>query len=623
MKVVNLWELNDITDIKYTNDINEFLELIKYGEIRDFKIRDFYDASKPANSTFESIFHKEGVSFNYVSDEYPILISNNNLLPNVVSPKFYKEHEKEIKEAFCYYFDHKSADYLLIHSYEYSSELIDVIIKKNIEWVDFQDVEVSQEDIKKLRDNYISASLIKNGESIQLSTNKVIGNYTFKRLDEERKLLFTLNDLLESNLDNCKYIKDNVDIEILGKDLDVDEEHYYKAVKIFLNHLSRVGKRFDVKIYVINRSIFKKVFNEERFNNLNIFINNDLHDYRYEEYLEEDKKLDELVEPIKNANLSPLEKYLAVYNLVKNFKPYKENPNQIEESRFLRYILDNEYMVCVGYAKLLEVLCEKVGIMTTDLSIGVDISYDNNESMGEIPVAYGGHARCMVSIDDDKYDVHGLYISDPTWDNKLTENRLNYALMTASKITTGNRMLFYDKNEPILDINTFEDFNNEVNYLLKEFYKEVKGSKSYAIYDYATFEEQIRMQQDKMFEEEMTNKVLLLEAYKKVVKAILKPISCDNRAIDFYMRTEKCKNEEDFVNLLTDMGNYLLTRINQPISYETIIQASVNGSTILKGLNEQQREEEYQKTRKELYDREEKQFPYLVDEANKLGWKSR
>ena len=261
--------------------------------------------------------------------------------------------------------------------------------------------------------------------------------------------------------------------------------------------------------------------------------------------------------------------------------------------------------------------------MTTDLSIGVDISYDNNESMGEIPVAYGGHARCMVSIDDDKYDVHGLYISDPTWDNKLTENRLNYALMTASKITTGNRMLFYDKNEPILDINTFEDFNNEVNYLLKEFYKEVKGSKSYAIYDYATFEEQIRMRQDKKFEEEMTNKVLLLEAYKKVVKAILKPISCDNRAIDFYMRTEKCKNEEDFVNLLTDMGNYLLTRINQPISYETIIQASVNGSTILKELNEQQREEEYQKTRKELYDREEKQFPYLVDEANKLGWKSR
>ena len=623
MKVVNLWELNEITDINFTNDINSFLELIKYGEIRDFKIRDFYDASKPANSTFESIFRKEGVSFNYVSDENPILISNNNLLPHIISPKFYKEHEKEIKDAFCYYYEHKDFDYLTIHPYEYSSELIDIIIKKNIEWVDFQDAEVSEEDIKKLKANYISASLIKNGESIQLSTNKVIGNYTFKRLEEERKLLFTLNNILESNLDNCKYIMDNVDIEILGRDLEVDEEHYYKTIKIFLNHLSRVGKHFDVKIYVYDRNIFKKVFNEERFNNLNIFINNDLHDYRYEEYLEEEKKLDKLIEPIKNANLSLLEKYLAVYNLVKNFKPYKENPNQIEESRFLRYILDNEYMVCVGYAKLLEVLCEKVGLKTTDLSIGADISYDDDKSMSEKPVEYGGHARCMVAIDDDKYDVHGLYISDPTWDNELTENRLNHALMTSAKITTGKRMIFYDINEPILDINTFDDFNTEVNYLLKEFYKEVKNSKSYAIYDYATFEEQIRMQGDKKFEEEMISKFHLLESYKKVVQSILKPISCDNKAIDFYIRLEKCKNEEDFINLLTDMGNYLLTRINQPISYETIIQASVNGSAILKGLDEKGREEEYQKTRKELYAREEKQFPYLIDEANKLGWKSR
>ena len=80
------------------------------------------------------------------------------------------------------------------------------------------------------------------------------------------------------------------------------------------------------------------------------------------------KRNGELIEPIKNSNLSPLEKFIAIYNVVKNFKPYKESPDQLEESRYLRYILNNEYMVCVGYAKLLKILCEKVGIKVINLS---------------------------------------------------------------------------------------------------------------------------------------------------------------------------------------------------------------------------------------------------------------
>ena len=627
MKMINLWELTTISNIEFTNDINKLLELIKKGEASFLKIIDSYDASRPANSIFESVFAKKGVGINYVSDEHPILISNNDLLSHVISPKFYKEHEKEIKEAYCYYYEHIDKDYISVPPYAFSSELIDVIVKKKIQLVDFRDIDLPEEDIKKLRDNLISANVLKDGTATEISNNKIISHYTLEDLEEKNKLLISMENLLNLNLNNVTYFKDikkdNIKIEILVKDTIDDEELYYKLIKDFITCLDKTGKHFTIDIYVQNRSLFQKVFNGDRFNNIDLYINNDVYKYQYEEYLEEEKKLDELIEPIKNSNLSPLEKFIAIYNVVKNFKPYKESPDQLEESRYLRYILNNEYMVCVGYAKLLKILCEKVGIKVINLSMEVDISYDEDKSMTTIPVEYGGHARCMVSIDDDKYGVHGLYITDPTWDNELSENRLNHALMTAGKITTGKRMIFYNMNEPIMDINTFEDFNMEVNYLLRRYVEDIKQTNKIDLYGFFTFQEQVRMEKDKKLEEEMTNKAILLTAYKKVINAILKPIPVDDNVIEFNIKLDKCKTEEDFINLLTDIGNYLLTRTNQPISNETIIQASVNGTTILKGLNEEEREIEYQRTRKEFYDREEKQFPYMVDEANNLGWKER
>ena len=623
MKMVNLWDLTNITGLEFTSDINKLLELIRTGQVTTLKIQDRFELGDTVNSTFESIFAKKGVGINYVSDERPILISSNDILSNFISTKFYHEHEQEIKEAYQQSYENINRDYVSIPSFAYSPGLIDILIRKKVSWVSFYDVELTEEDIKKLKDNFISATVYSNGEAKEVSTNFVVGSYSMEHLKNEKALLLSLKNIIETNLDNVKYLNSNTTISILPRDEGISEEHYYKVVKELLEHLSKTGKHFVVDFPVNNRSVFKKVFNEERFNNVELFLKNDLYNYPYEEYLEEEKKLDKLIEPIKSKDLSPLERYLAVYNIVKNFKPYKESPNQLEDSRYIRYILNNEYMVCVGYAKLLEVLCEKVGIRTTDLSIGVDISYDKDKSASPIPVEYGGHARCMVSIDDDKYGVHGVYISDPTWDNELSENRLNHALMTSARIVTGKRMLFYNMYETILDINNFDDFNKQVNYLFKKHYAEVKKSNSLNLYDYFTFQEQVRMKQDSRYNEEMTEKVRVFKAYKNTINAILKPITCETRVEDFYKKLNECKTEEAYVKLLNEIGNYLLTRINQPVANETIIQASVNATSIIKGLSDKEKEEEYERTRKHFYNRELIQFPYQVDDPNNLAWKTK
>lgn len=623
MKFVNIWDLSNFKNLQYTNDINVLLELIKSGKILSIRIQDRFELGDKVNSTIEAVFAKKGVSVNFVSDDKPILISSNDLIPTYISIKFYQAHEREIKEAYYEYFATSTNNYISIPSFAYTPQLIDILIKKDVEWIDFYDIELTEDEIKKLKDNFINATVHNNGESIQVSSNIAIGNYSRKQIEKENHLFLSLQDLVNSNLDNVIYINNNSKISILNREKGFSEEDYYKVVKDLLEHLSKAGKHYVVEFDVDNRSVFKEVFNGKQFANVDLFIKNDLYNYPYEDYLEEEKRLDKLVEPIKSKNLSPLERYLAVYNIVKNFKPYKENTNQYEESRYIRYILDNEYMVCVGYAKLLEVLCEKVGIRTTDLSVGVDISYDKDVSTSETPVEYGGHARCMVSIDDDKYGVHGIYVADPTWDNNLAENRLNFALMTSAKTVTGKRMLFYDMYHPILDINTFDDFNKQVNYLFKRHLEEVNKTQSLFLYDYLSFQEQVRMKEDIVYRDKMISKVRIVMAYQKTIEALLSTITCELEVNKFYKELYECKTEKDFTNLLTNIGHYLLTRVNQPVSSETVIMASVNATAIIKGLSEEEKQAEYERTRKNLYDRELIQFPYQVEEPDALGWKTK
>ena len=62
--------------------------------------------------------------------------------------------------------------------------------------------------------------------------------------------------------------------------------------------------------------------------------------------MEEEKKLNSLVEPIKNSELSPLEKYISVYNIVKDFKDenYLNDDYVYNMGRKISNIMFNQYI---------------------------------------------------------------------------------------------------------------------------------------------------------------------------------------------------------------------------------------------------------------------------------------
>ena len=466
------------------------------------------------------------------------MISNNQVLTNFISPIFYKEHEKEIQDAYYKYFRSKEDGFFNIYSYQYSPKLLNLIIRKRPGSVYFHDIDLSEEDIKKLRANYIKAYTFKDGKELEISSDIVLGNHSYYFLQNNTYVDFEVSALQKSDLKGIKYIKDNAKIVINNSD-GIDEEESFKTIKTFLDELSKTGKHYTIGIPVERRFLFNSIIGKEKYNNININVLNDLYVYSFDEYLDEEKILDDLVKPIIEADLSPLERYLAVYNIVKNYKPYKEIPGDGEEvigakeSRYIRYILNNEYIVCVGFAKLLETLCDRVGLHVQQASVLVDTSYDNGFTEEEKAVNKNGHQRCYISIDDDKYGVHGIFVADPTWDNELSMNKLSHALMTYTKVANSNRMVWYDIYNPTLDIHSMDDFNKQINYIYKKRYERFMSDPSDIVSLYATFDERVRMERDSKLKEKMTEKYVLLYTYKEIIKSILKEVKCDSRTKEF------------------------------------------------------------------------------------------
>ena len=597
MNIKNLWNLNLKHKYIFTNDINELLQYIEKGEVNtDFLVTEQYKPGDPINNTLDNQANKNNIYLTYTDNNHQVAISTNDYYDTVIHPEFFKKHKQEIIKAFNKNIKNSKETYFSLNANLFNDELFDYLITNRQDATLYlKDIELTEEQLKKIDNLFMNITLEKKNIKQKIRSKYAFDYKTPNELKNLNKLSIYLNNLIQEKFENLRFLPDNaiIDIMICDYNHNYSEEEILTLMSEKLDILDNLNKKFIVKIPVDKRNIFQKLF-KTNYNNLDLIIKNDLYEYPYQQYLDEEKKLDGMIEPIKKANLSPLEKYIAVYNIVKNFKPYKENTENPEYSRYLRYILDNDYMVCAGYANLLEVLLDKVGINTQHLSVSVDTSYKKGFTLEEKPVEYGGHARVIVNLDDDKYNIHGLYMSDPTWDNNLENSYLNHAIMTFDKMQISDILFKYNTySNIILDIHNFQEFNDQVNFLLKR-----------------------KLNKDSILTQNKTFKEKLLYTYKDITTSVIDSFECDPNSQKFYQALKNCQEENDYINLLTKIGHYLVTRINQPIQDETILQANLTGIKVLNNLDEntlnnlKNEQEISHEKREELY------FPYILPEDN-------
>ena len=584
MNEYNVWE--SITFQTIT--IDELIQNIKSGKTNLTIGRRFIPGDK-TNNYLEVLCDEKNKCVNYTDKDHPI--TSSDICGLHISTEYFKKYEKEIKDAFIEAYNNPELDIFTIPNFMFSQELLDMLLTKKDIVLNIKDVKLTSEQISQIQEHFIDATL----DNKQISRRYVIGYIPYTDVLTKTNFHLDYDVITKCDYNNFVYFKENSIFETynyITKDYkkDLIEEIYFKFTFKLLENVDKLGKKFYFKINVSNRSVLEKYLKEHNFKNIELRIYSDLYEYSYQEYINEEKKLNDLVAPIKNSNLSPFEKYIAVYNLVKNFKPYKENNDNREQARYLRYILDNDYIVCVGYTTLLQTLLDKVGVKSNCISVTVDTSYDSGfdeKNPEEISVTHGGHQRLVVDMEDDKYNIHGLYMADATWDNNLEKDYLNHALMTFDNMITNKRMFYFSTYEPILCFHTFKDYSDQVNYLIKEEMKE----------------EEKNFLNHGIFEKTLNN------SFKNVASTLLNSIRCDIRIKYFNDLLDNCKSQKDYENFFTELGQYLLLRINKPLEKETIMEA--NDVVQLKINNK-----EINTAREDYDEKDLRSFPYEVPLEN-------
>lgn len=269
------------------------------------------------------------------------------------------------------------------------------------------------------------------------SSEEIFLNYTYYELIKGN-LIFIDSYVEEKQICNIKYIQKDCDIIIdykLCKNAD-------EIVDILIN----LGYRVTLTNFELN----DKYKNSKYYGK--VFIETDIETIDLIDYIRVDNILETSLNDIKKSNLSPLEKYICVYNITKKFKEYKTLPEQIENenplmSRSPYKTFFNEYFVCTGYMYMLKMLCAKLGFSVKEISCSN--IYDSEKS----------HSIIAVTINDSKYGLNAIFYSDPTWDNDLHNDLYNFVLMSPYE----RKLMENDYNTPykLLESNTELEFANE------------------------------------------------------------------------------------------------------------------------------------------------------------------
>lgn len=118
---------------------------------------------------------------------------------------------------------------------------------------------------------------------------------------------------------------------------------------------------------------------------------------------------------IKEKNYSPLEAVFYIYNVVKK-RIYKMEDEQdsLTKSRSLNEVLNGDNIVCVGYSNIFTAICDMIGI--------------HAEEQGWKPIKdnESGHSSVILYLNDNKYNIKGIYGIDATWDSKEDEEDITY-----------------------------------------------------------------------------------------------------------------------------------------------------------------------------------------------------
>ncbi len=496
------------------------------------------------------LFYEDIIKDIYTTETNPFLIGKQgNIL--YINPDYYLKNKEQVEELLT----------KIISSTQEKSFVIDsnALITKNIlksisSNPNLEEIELAkyaqenyllteedynilkQSNLKKIKTSGVSEELKDNFDSlISYNVDRFLISYN-KYSDLSKEQIY-LNKVTKEDIENLKYLTNN------KTKIIIEEENIEDAI-VITTRLKELGKENHVVIDINNKELVTpKILSNTNYLNGYTDIRIGLDIIPINEYLRLEKILYQMVEPA--CNLSPFERYIYAYNVVKQYKQYKENEKNKSASRNLYAILENEYMVCAGYSHMLEDLLNKSGIKSIYRSMGIDDSYDKKDEKEVVNINWNGHARRFVYINDPKYGIDGFYVADPTWDNDLKNDLYNHLLLTNEEETETKRYNFlptsvYSSSIELMNIQSIEEFYQKINFYLDR-------NPEYNLKDL------------------ISNSI---DDMRKLDNNFMKKLEEKYPEIQNFFNP--WPNEKE---ILYEIGEYLLTKVNKPVSGQTIMSA--------------------------------------------------
>lgn len=520
------------------------------------------------------------VSFIFNDLEHPITYNdflNHNELS--INEEYLKGHSEEINDLLVFLIKDQRAELTISNTALITPEVIDAIAANDtitrIKLGNLSDIYYLDEATFNKLNNGMIKHIITDGVDESLKDNydekiyynchkKIIGYRNIESIKED--LLIDLDEpITDEQVKFFNYSSDNIKILFNYEDYD----------NIFdtISKLRQLNKGYKYTVKIDDKNKFNDfILDNDSIDKSDILVYVNRQSVDVDKYVSSEKMLLSMIEPAKD--LSNFEKFLYAYDIVKHFKKYKESDDTYNSRDLYQIINNDEYMVCVGYANLLIDLLNKLDIDSYDYSVGVDVGFDivdlkSEKVRDDVESRNAGHARVIVNMVDHKYNIDGIYVSDPTWDNELGNDSYTYALMTFDEISKGKRYLYQDRKVTgLLDSKNIQQFYDGVN---KRLNKKMEGKENY-----------LSMPTD--------NK----KAQSNFISEILKFIKDIDK--EFYNKiNDEAKNilvgldydQSKFNSLIEEIGYYIINKNSKPISLDSYKKAIKVLCTNFYGLSEE------------------------------------
>lgn len=205
-----------------------------------------------------------------------------------------------------------------------------------------------------------------------------------------------------------------------------------EKIKLFLNEIKNINiNKLPIKIkyhmstdYILDTNKCKeleKIDNYLRENNTQLYISQKyaaLTNIGFRQAITANRKLDLIADKIKKTNYSNFEKFMLAYEFVTDYIYKQANIN--DESYISKNwipIMEDDKIVCLGYASLLEALCDRI-FDESEVKVAkqhlIVARKDKKNS--------AGHANNLIFIKDEKYNINGMFYVDSCWDSRTNND---------------------------------------------------------------------------------------------------------------------------------------------------------------------------------------------------------